>query len=252
MRRLAPARRQHTEVAGYRIHSVHQGEGTPVVLLHGLSGSVRWWRHTAPALAGRYAVHIVDLVGFGGSRPGRPPGVRAMARILAEWVRAANIERPHIVGHSMGGQIALHLLADQGLVARSLTLVCASGIPHPRRFQEAARLVSGAIRPRTWGAPMFVPSIAADALRAGPFTLVRAGVDLLADDVRPLLPAIRLPTLVIWGALDPLLPLEDGRVLARGIAGARLVVIADAAHNPMVDRPFEFNRALLDHLDSTA
>jgi 3-oxoadipate enol-lactonase len=87
-------------------------------------------------------------------------------------------------------------------------------------------------------------------LRAGPFTLVRAGVDLLADDVRPLLHALHLPTLVVWGALDPLLPLEDGQTLAAGIAGARLVVIGDAAHNPMVDRPIEFNRVLLDHLDS--
>jgi pimeloyl-ACP methyl ester carboxylesterase len=250
LRQLPREERRLTDVGAYRIHSVRQGEGTPVVLLHGLSGSIRWWRYTSPPLAGRYRVHTIDLVGFGGSRPARPPGVRLMADILARWLEAEGIERPHIVGHSMGGQIAIHLLAGHRVDARSLTLVSASGIPHPRHFQEAARLFTGALRPRTWGAPTFVPSIAADALRAGPFTLVRAGVDLLADDVRPLLHALHLPTLVIWGALDPLLPLEDGQTLAAGISGARLVVIGDAAHNPMVDRPIEFNRVLLDHLDS--
>jgi pimeloyl-ACP methyl ester carboxylesterase len=54
---------------------------------------------------------------------------------------------------------------------------------------------------------------------------------------------------VVWGALDPLLPLADGELLAHSIAGARLVVLADAAHNPMADLPREFNRVLTEFLD---
>jgi pimeloyl-ACP methyl ester carboxylesterase len=98
--------------------------------------------------------------------------------------------------------------------------------------------------------PSFMPVIAADALRAGPRALLRAAYHLLSDDVRPLLPRIRCRTMVVWGELDPLVPMAHGRALADGIAGARFVVMRDAAHNPMADRPVEFNRLLLDFLDA--
>lgn len=245
------ARTEHhlTSVGDFRIHSAHAGEGPPVVLLHGLSGSLRWWRYTVRALAPQYRVHVLDLVGFGRSRPvGRQPDITEMAGLVADWLAIHSVVEPHVVGHSMGGQIAVHLAAGRR-PPRSLALVCATGIPHPRNAGEAMRIAAGAIRPRAWGAPAFVPEIAFDALRAGPVTLLRAGVHLLADDVRPLLPVITCPTLVVWGAADPLLPVEDGQAFARAIPGARLVVIGDAAHNPMIDRAWEFNRVLLDFLE---
>jgi pimeloyl-ACP methyl ester carboxylesterase len=221
-----------------------------VVLLHGLSGSRHWWRHTLAALAENHRVHVPELVGFGRSRGRwRQPGIDALARLMVEWLAAQGIARPHLVGHSMGGQIALHMAAMSGVELRTLTLVCASGIPRALRMRDAARLLAGALPPRRWGAPGFLPTIALDAMRAGPSRLAQAGWHLLADDVRPLLSRIRVPALVIWGALDPLLPLAHGEAIAAGIAGARLVVLADAAHNPMVDDPAAFNRVLLDFLE---
>jgi pimeloyl-ACP methyl ester carboxylesterase len=242
--------RRHTNVRGFRLHSVHQGVGPDVVLLHGLSGSSRWWRFTVPALVKRYRVHVLDLIGFGSSRPAaRQPDVAEMADVLAEWLDTLGIAGPHVVGHSMGGQVAVHMAAEAESAMRTLVLVCASGIPRVRALAEAARILGGALRPRSWGMPLFVPSIAADALRAGPRTLLQAGLHLLADDIRPLLPQVHCPTLIVWGALDPLLPVEDGQTLAAAIPGAQLTVIGDAAHNPMVDRAVEFNRVLLDFLD---
>ena len=73
---------------------------------------------------------------------------------------------------------------------------------------------------------------------------------ILRDDVVPLLPRITAPTLVVWGAHDPLVPLEHGRTIAAGIPDARLVVLADAAHNPMIDRPAEFNAAVRGFLEA--
>ncbi|MEX0907465.1 MAG: alpha/beta fold hydrolase [Gemmatimonadota bacterium] len=240
---------RQTRVGEYRIHSEHVGEGDPVVLLHGLSGSRRWWRFTTPALARRYRVHVPELVGFGRSRGGRrQPDMAKMAEVLAAWLDSLELGPLRLVGHSMGGQIALHLAAEQRMPER-LALVSASGLPRAWSLRDAAQFVAGALPPRNWGAPAFVPTIAADALRAGPRTLLGAARHLLSDDVTALLPRITCPTLVLWGALDPLLPLRHGEALARGIAGARLVVLRDAAHNPMADRPNEFNRVLLDFLD---
>lgn len=241
---------RQTRVGEFRIHSEHTGSGPPVVLLHGLSGSRRWWRYTAPALARRFRVHVPELVGFGGSRgAARQPNVREMAAVVAEWLGLVADGPLQLVGHSMGGQIALHLAVEQRMPER-LVLVGASGLPRPLTLSEGARLVAGALPPRRWGSPTFMPTVAVDALRAGPLALLRATRYLLSDDVRPLLPRVSCPTLLIWGELDPLIPLSHGQAMARAIPDSRLVVLADAAHNAMADRPAEFNRLLLDFLDA--
>jgi pimeloyl-ACP methyl ester carboxylesterase len=245
---LRPELRQ-TRIGDFRIHSEHSGDGPPVVLLHGLSGSRRWWRFTAPVLARRYRVHIPELVGFGGSRsPPRQPGIGEMAAVLAEWLEQLGAGGAHVVGHSMGGQIALHLAVERRMPER-LVLVAASGLPRPLTLSDAARLVAGALPPRSWGAPSFMPTIAADAMRAGPLALLQATRFVLQDDVRPLLNQVTCRTLLIWGALDPLVPVPHGEAMSRAIADSRLVVLQAAAHNPMADRPAEFNRVLLDFLD---
>ncbi len=237
-----------TRIADYTVYSEHSGSGEPVVLLHGLSGSQRWWRYTVPVLARRYTVHVLDLVGHGRSRGAkRQPTIPEMATLVRRWMEQNGIRRPHLLGHSMGGQIAMHVAAGEPII-RSLVLVDAAGLPRAWTVREMTRFVAGVLPPRTWGAPHFIPTIALDALRAGPRALMRAGLHLLTDDVTPLLAAITVPTLVVWGALDPLVPVEHGRRIADAVPDARFVVIEDAAHNVMCDRPAEFNRIVLDFL----
>jgi pimeloyl-ACP methyl ester carboxylesterase len=248
-----PARgmeQQRTRVGEFRIHSEHMGSGPPVVLLHGLSGSRRWWRFTTPALSRRFRVHVPELVGFGASRgASRQPDIAEMAAVIAAWMREIGVESPRLVGHSMGGQIALHVAVEQQMPER-LVLVNSSGLPRALTLPEAARFVASALPPRHWGTPAFVPTIAADAMRAGPRALLYATRHLLRDNVASLLPQVTCPTLLVWGALDPIIPLEHGAAMARALPDARLVLIHDAAHNPMADRPAQFNRLLLDFLSS--
>lgn len=239
----------YTPVGKYRIHSLHDGAGKPVVLLHGLSGSLRWWRYTIPALAARFSVNVPELAGFGHSRPAMGGfTIDAVSKLVHEWLDARGLERVHLVGHSMGAQIAIHLASDAPQRIEKLVLVSASGVPRRLSPVTAARFVAELVPPRAWGAPTFIPRIAADALRAGPRTLVRATRGLLSDDVRPRLASITAPTLVLWGALDPLTPLADGKAISSAIPGARLIVLPDAAHNPMVDRPASFNQELISFL----
>jgi pimeloyl-ACP methyl ester carboxylesterase len=245
----ARAERSQVEARGYRIHALHTGAGHPLVLLHGLSGSAGWWRHNVPAFAAHYRTHTPDLVGFGRSR-GRvaQPSIAEMADVVAAWLDAQHIERAHLIGHSMGGQIAIHLAAQYPVRIDKLVLVAAAGIPRKLSMTAAARFIAELVPPRRWGSPTFLPTIAADALRAGPRALLRATNYILHDDVRPLLSRLTMPTLLVWGRHDPMTPLAQGEEMARGIPGARLIVFEDAAHMPMVDRAQRFNQEVLQFL----
>src|SRR5687767_9547960 len=83
------------------------GSGPPLLLIHGLSGSIGWWRRNIPALSQRFTVYAVELRGFAGNRSGRPLPLPASAGALAAFMETLAIERAHVVGHSMGAQISL-------------------------------------------------------------------------------------------------------------------------------------------------
>jgi pimeloyl-ACP methyl ester carboxylesterase len=250
---MKDVQRVETRVGMHRVHSVHAGAGEPLVLLHGLSGSHRWWRHNFQDLAGSFRVHVPELVGFGASRAhGRRLGIDELRDVMADWLEKLDISRPHLMGHSMGGQIAIHLIAERDVAVRRLVLVASAGVPFEFTAAELVRFMAAALPPRAWGTPTFLPIIGLDAVRAGPRSLLRAGLTLLADDVTPLLARVTVPTLVVWGRLDPLLPVAHGNAIAAGIPGARLAVVEDAAHNVMADRPAEFNRLVLDFLRADA
>lgn len=249
-----PIRRSRTRVGSYQIHAVELGAGEEtIVLIHGLCGSSAWWRRAAPYLARRYRVLVPDVIGFGRSRcPGRIPTMRELARHLCEWFELRGLRAPVVVGHSMGGEIALHLAARHAPAVGRLVLVDAAGVPRRIGPQGLLRFAVDLAPPRRWGDPQFLPVIAGDALVAGPRVVLRAIGQILRDDVRPLLPSIRVPTLIVWGEHDTVVPIADAHVLHRGIAGSRLVVVPGAAHNPMVDRPAAFAEVVLSFLDEPA
>ena len=103
-----------------------------------------------------------------------------------------------------------------------------------------------------YSAPAFLPVLARDALRMGPVTLWRAARDLLAEDVREDLRRIEVPTLLVWGENDPLIPPAVGDLLREEITDSRLLVLKRAAHVPMFDRSEEFDAALLAFLAGKA
>jgi pimeloyl-ACP methyl ester carboxylesterase len=245
---VTPERSLH-RIGRYRIHALHTGHGNALVLLHGLSGSARWWRHNVPALAAHFRTHTPDLVGFGHSRNWfAQPAIPEMAELLAQWLDLNEIARTHLIGHSMGGQIAMHIAAKWPERVDKLVLVSAAGIPRPMSLTAVTRFLSEIVPPRRWGKPAFLPTVAADALRAGPRSLLSATNRLLRDDVRPLLTRISARTLLVWGRLDPLTPVEHGEYLHAHIAGSQLLVFEDAAHMPMVDAPERFNREVIGFL----
>jgi pimeloyl-ACP methyl ester carboxylesterase len=101
-------------VGGRPIRYEVAGEGEPVVLVHGLSGSTGWWARNVAMLAGRYRVYLVDLPGFGAMRRLRRQFALAEAASwLSAWMESVGLGRAHLVGHSMGGYVCLRLAANR-------------------------------------------------------------------------------------------------------------------------------------------
>ena len=238
---------QHSvQVGGQSIHYRSAGSGDPIVLVHGLAGSTRWWSRNLAALAARHRVYLVDLPGFGALR--RQAGGFALAEAAAwllAWMEAVNLRQAHLVGHSMGGYIAIRLAVAHPQVVRRLILVAAAGVPSGRSLVRHLIPLARALR---HARPGFLPVLAYDALRAGAPTLWRASRQLLAQDVRERLASIAAPTLLVWGENDALIHPALGHVLREEIPDSRLVILPGAGHVPMFDRPAEFNAVMLRFL----
>ncbi len=233
-------------VRGHPVRYEVAGEGDAVVLVHGLSGSTRWWNRNVSDLAEHYRVYLVNLPGFGTLRRSGPRFVLAEATSwLLDWMEAVGLGRAHLVGHSMGGYLSLRLAARRPEAVGRLVLVDPAGMPsHRTMLGHLGPLLLSA----RYGRPAFLPVLVRDALHAGPLTLLRTARDLLAEDVRDDLQRVKAPTLLVWGESDPLIPPSIGDVMRAEIPDSRLLVIERAGHNPMFDRPDDFNRALLAFL----
>jgi pimeloyl-ACP methyl ester carboxylesterase len=243
-------RHAHITVRDQRVAYQVIGSGEPVVLLHGLAGSARWWRRNVAALAEKHTVYLVNFPGFGSfRRHGLHFTLADGADWLAEWIDAAEVAPCHVVAHSMGGYLTIRLAARRPDLVRRLVLVAPAVIAGSRPIQAYPfALVAAAFA----ASPTFLPLLALDSLRAGPLTILRAARRLLADDVKEELQAIIAPTLMVWGARDPLVPPSLGPLMQANLPHASMLVLPGAGHVPQYDRPYQFNEAVLAFLAGQA
>jgi pimeloyl-ACP methyl ester carboxylesterase len=240
------------------------GEGQPLLLLHGLAGSTGNWVELVPDLVQRYRVLAVDLPGHAGS--GRLPRGASTADFAAVAAAVLEAEAPApalVAGHSFGGLVALRLAQSRPELVRGLLLVSPAGIASATRVAQLIALASTTIRPGRMVAPfrhryaarawyrraVFRPWFVSDALSLTPSathgllgaqrehtdtkTAARA---MIADDPRRDLCGISCPAVVLWGARDAQLPLDDAFEYARRL-GAKLRLVADCGHLVIVERP---------------
>lgn len=264
-------------------HVLERGQGQPIVLLHGITLAARVWGSQLAALGERHRVLALDLRGHGASEPGRDGFEGGMARLAADVrqvLDALQVERAVLVGHSMGGMVALQLLVDAdpdwrerrvaGLALVDTSAAPTAGWPGGGRLQGpvsalgaravllAQRFGAAAIPSadvRWWAArgafgpdPDPVQVAMTDELaEATPMTTLAHLLPVLARfDLADRLVEVDLPALVVVGTHDHLTPLSHARRLAEGLPRAELVELPRAGHMPMLERPRELARLLED------
>jgi len=252
------------------------GSGEPIVLLHGLGASRRLWHRVAPLLAasGR-RVLTPDLPGFGNSPPAGPGfEFPAVTEALAVALRRRTRSPFDLLGHSLGGAVALQFATEYPELVRRLVLAAPAGFT-PRAWPVAsvagalaepalaARRIAGrplsasatARRVLLWGAvaepqhlaradAQLVLSSSGAATRLGP-----ALAEVLRTDLRPLLRRLEAPVGVIWGECDRVVPISTLEVIRAIRPQVAVETIPGAAHIPQLERPEEFVAAVLRVLD---
>lgn len=213
----------------------HDGAVAPVVLVHGLSASSRWWQAILPLLEGREA-RAVDLPRFG--RRFRPEEA-------AGWL-AGDLEAGGpavLVGHSLGGLVAASVAAGRPDLVRGLVLVAPAGAPAPRSLPAYA---AGLARTVAAARPSLVLRLVGDAVRSGPESLLHGARFATGASFSG---RIACPTLLLWGARDRLIPVELAAGWQRAVPQARLTVLEASGHVPMVEEPSALAQCLLQFLD---
>jgi pimeloyl-ACP methyl ester carboxylesterase len=269
----------HTlEVAGTRVNYAELGEGPPIVFVHGLGGSWQNWLENMPRLAelGHRTVAI-DLPGFGASP--MPPwdiSIPRYGELLGEVCARLELTPCTLVGNSMGGFVAAEVAAGAPEWVERLVLVSAAGISHATMRREPVLAVS---RMSVAANPLLLrlnlPSMRRPGLRKLAFGGImrhpeRIRRELLVEFLTPALGAdgflpavsaltgydlldrlenIRVPTLVVWGRDDLVVPSSDSAGFVERIPGSRLIVFDDCGHVPMAERPVRFNRLLAAFCD---
>jgi pimeloyl-ACP methyl ester carboxylesterase len=259
------------------------GRGSLILLLHGMAGSSATWDPVIPRLSGYHRVIAPDLLGHGKSaKPRGDYSIGAYANLIRDLLAALGEERATVVGHSLGGGIAMQFAYQYPELTERLVLVSSGGLGREVHPVLRAAALPGADLVLPWVSVAAARSIAAaikafgrigfresadlaeawksfssleeaSARRAFLHT-VRGLVDLSGQRViatEKLYLAANVPTMIVWGDRDPLIPVEHGYRTHEAIAGSRLEIFPGAGHFPYLDDPERFAAILLDFIRTT-
>jgi pimeloyl-ACP methyl ester carboxylesterase len=262
-----PRANRDVKANGVRLRVAEVGEGSPVVLLHGLFMDRHTWDEVVEELGPGFRMVAPDFPGFGDSE--KPPASRfsyevgAFTEVVADLYAGLDLGRAAVIGHGLGGAVAITLAARHPELVSRLVLVdslCFDAPMDIRRRLSLLPLVGGFVLKQLWGRATFraffrsavlsgrdtLPVRKIDryydafndpASRGSAYRTLRGTVDTRA--VAAQTARITVPTLVVWGRWDRISPARLGQRLARQIRGAGFELM-DAGHAPHEERPAEF------------
>jgi pimeloyl-ACP methyl ester carboxylesterase len=262
------------ELPGGEVNYAEIGAGETVLFVHGLAGCWRNWLENLPHFGQRYRAVALDLPGFGDSpMPEWEISMTAYGETIQQFCEALGIERvAALVGNSMGGFVATEAVIQRPDRFDHLVLVSAAGISWAeakgRRFEAAGRTVKAAApfiagdRPLLLNRPggrriafnrlmrepqKLRPELLAEQVNPGLESdgLVDALGAIIGYDTRERLTEIDVPTLIVWGLSDHIVPVEAALGYHRLIPDSRLEIFERTGHVPQMERPVRFN-ALVD------
>lgn len=272
------------ELHGHRVVYRICGSGPPVVLIHGMVNSSRHWERVALALAERHTVVAPDLIGHGDSATPRGDySLGAHASSIRDLLTAIGIERATIVGHSLGGGVAMQffyqfpqrterlaLVSSGGLGQEVSPLLRSAALPGAghllalaahRRMLDAAAATATRLRERGSPSGVYLQAIVRAlrpleqrGAREAFLHTLRSVIDIHGQRVSATdrLHLLRsTPTLIVWGERDRTIPLAHGRAAHAAIPGSRFETIPAAAHFPHLEAPDELAAVLAAFVGST-
>lgn len=239
-----------------------QNDAPWIVLMHGWGCTAETLASVASVAATTHRVLSLDFPGHG--RSAEPPsvwGVDEYTRVLTEILAAENISKPVLLGHSFGGRVGINYASTYPDNVEKLILVDAAGIK-PRRpinyyikvysfklMKAAARLLMSKEKAAAFIEARRRKNGSADYAAASP--LMRSVLSkVVNEDLKHLMPAIKAPTLLIWGENDTATPIADARYMEKHIPGAGLVSFAGCGHYSFLDNPAQFGAVLRSFLNS--
>jgi len=257
-----------TEVGGLRVRYADRGFGDSVVLLlHGFGGDLDNWMFNLDSLAEKHRVLALDLPGHGQSvKTNVDPSLSGMATFVRKFLDVLSVSSVHVVGHSMGGAIAMQLASDSPETVKSLGLICSAGLgpdinsDYLRGFVEAQsqqelklvlqqlfadeslvnlQLVNDLLNYKR------IDGVEA-TLNALSETLISAGEQtFLTDNIV----ASGIPVLVIWGKQDRIIPVSHAQnYSAAGGSCVEVEIFDSAGHMVQMEKAYDVNRSLLNFL----
>jgi pimeloyl-ACP methyl ester carboxylesterase len=269
---------------GHRVRFHRSGEGPLLVLLHGIASTADTWSPVVAGLAARHTVIAPDLLGHGQSaKPRGDYSLGAYASGVRDLIAALGHDRGTVVGHSLGGGIAMQFAYQFPERVERLVLIASGGLGrevHPilraatlPGSELVLALLGGAWLRATGGAvgatltrlglrtgedltgvTSGIGSLADAGARSAFVHTARAAIDAGGQRVSAtdrLYLAAKLPTLIVWGGRDPIIPAEHGRAAHAAIPGSRLEIFEDAGHFPHREHPVRFVSALEDFVRTT-
>jgi pimeloyl-ACP methyl ester carboxylesterase len=240
---------QMLELRGTRIRVLRGGSGPPLLFLHGASGHTGWLAFL-DVLSQRFDVIVPEHPGFGASED--PPWLDKVADLAYHYldlIEHLGLERVHLVGTSLGGWISAELAVRNTSRLASLTLVCAVGVtPKGEPMQDMFRMSAEENARRFYFDSDRVKRRLDGLAKADPRMLVRnrstvvrlSYPDFVNPDLAKWLHRIDVPTLLVWGKNDGLVPSSFAEAYRSGIPGATLVMIPKAGHAPFEEQSDAF------------
>jgi pimeloyl-ACP methyl ester carboxylesterase len=270
-------------IHGHEVSYQEAGQGPVLLLIHGMAGSARTWAEVVPLLARDFTVLAPDLIGHGES--GKPVGdysLGAYASGLRDLLAVLGIERATLVGHSFGGGVAMQLAYQHPECCERLVLVDSGGLGREVSWVLRSLTLPGAevLAPvlfpafvRDWGSTIgrlfadrglrsgriaeswrAYASLTEPANRQAFVRTIRAVVDPGGQTVSArdrLYLAAKVPTLIIWGDQDGIIPVSHGIAAHEAIPGSRLEIISGTGHFPHVEEPVRFAGILSEFVAGT-
>jgi pimeloyl-ACP methyl ester carboxylesterase len=238
------------------VHYLEAGQGPVLILIHGLGGSASVWRDDIGLLATAYRVIALDLPGYGKSdKPKADYSVEYQAGVVKEFIEALGVDKVTLAGSSVGGWIAALAALDSPDKVSRLILVDSAGLRTEVAKTEVPLNPATREEEKTLLLALFADKASVtEGLVNEQWDYrkdIRATVQAATESLKTKAPFldnrlqdIKVPTLIIWGEQDKLVPLEVAERFARGIRGSKLIVIESSGHLPQVEQPKAFTRAV--------